>query len=153
MRSGKAGRRKAGRKSEEWKEKHLVCENLLGYRSWDFGRDLGSAAEEEPKGSFQQSLDFSLIPWHRNSNPALLWARKIPFPSPLAGILQIGDKPSYSRRLLGVGRGSDLSGNGSSSRACGNFNFHGKPAQAFQLSWRFSGIPVMFKSILCLISW
>lgn len=78
----------------------------------------GSAAKEESKGtgvSFQHILGFSLIPWQRNSNPVLLLGRNISFPSPLTIILQIGDKPSDSRRLVGVGRGSDLPGNGSSS--------------------------------------
>lgn len=159
-----------GRKEQRWGGKRgmegeaipccasLVC-NLLGYRNWNSGWDL---YKEESKGigvSFQHVLDFPLIPWHRNSNPALLWGRKIPFPSPLAGILQIGDKPSDSRRLLGweEAQGCAQTSQGMAPAPCLQqpvailISVENQPKPS-QLSWRFSDVPVMFKLILCLIS-
>lgn len=54
-----------------------------------------------------------------------------------------------------MGRGSDLTGNGSSfclqQPVAISISMENQ-LKPFQLSWHFSGIPVMFKSILCLIS-
>lgn len=56
-----------------------------------------------------------------------------------------------------MGRGSDLAGNGSSfclqqPVAISISISMENQLKPFQLSWHFSVIPVMFKSILCLIS-
>lgn len=164
LRSGKAGRSNAGEGSEEWKEKQFHVVLPWCAICWDTGTGIlaGICTKRNQKGigvSSQHVLDFPLIPWHRNSNPALLWGRKIPFPSPLAGILQIGDKPSDSRRLLGweEAQGCAQTSQGMAPAPCLQqpvailISMENQPEPS-QLSWRFSDVPVMFKSILCLIS-